>query len=449
MKHKYITKINLFLLLSMMIVIGAAQNVSAATWIVTKNADTNDNVCNADCSLREAVASAQNNDVINFHPILEGKTITLTKPIHIGKSITINGNDKVKISGGDTVRIFSVSGSAYVKMKNLDLGNAYIDSQPSPWTGIGGAIYISYASVELDNCYVHNSRAFSAGAGIAVLFGSLIVNNSLIAANKSTNVGGGISALTSRVKISNTRFNLNNAPGYSGGALSMSGGSLEMSDSSIYKNSSSKGGAICLGGDTDSVYTIKDSAIHNNSSETGGGIYFKGGKLNLINSTISGNSATAGSGGGLVSEGDAFLRNVAVTANKATGDAGGVDSISGNVNFGNTIIAGNLSGNNYSRDIKGTFTSAGYNAVGQFDNAFLFGDLTGVLFNIADPMLNPLTYNGSVTLNHLPKPGSPVINTGSNALAVDESGNALLFDQRGLSRINGNAVDIGAVETTN
>jgi len=28
----------------------------AATWTVTKTADTNDGVCDADCSLREAVA---------------------------------------------------------------------------------------------------------------------------------------------------------------------------------------------------------------------------------------------------------------------------------------------------------------------------------------------------------------------------------------------------------
>ena len=449
MKNKFITKINLFLLFSMMFAVGAAQQVSAATWTVTKIADTDDNVCNADCSLREAVAASQNSDVINFHPNLAGTQITLTGSISISKSITINGNKKIRISGNDTVRIFGIGGNASVKMNNLDLGNAYINNQPSPWTGVGGAIFVVYASLELDNCYIHNSSSYSSGAGIAVVDSVLVVNNSLIAANKANAGGGGIFAHSSRVKIDNTRFNLNSAAA-SGGGLAIMGGTLEMTDSSVYKSSSGTGGgAMYLYGDDTSVFTVKDSAIHNNNSKTAGGVYLTGGKMNLINSTLSNNQATAGSGGGLVSDGDAFLRNVTVTMNKASGDAGGVDSISGDVNFGNTVIAGNLSGNNYSRDIKGIFTSAGYNVVGQFDNAFLFGDLTGVQFSVADPMLNPLTYNGSQTLNHLPKPGSPVINTGSTTLAVDESNNPLLFDQRGFGRINGFTVDIGAVETLN
>ena len=36
----------------------ASQAVTAATFTVTKIADTNDGVCDADCSLREAVAAA-------------------------------------------------------------------------------------------------------------------------------------------------------------------------------------------------------------------------------------------------------------------------------------------------------------------------------------------------------------------------------------------------------
>lgn len=44
--------------------------------------------------------------------------------------------------------------------------------------------------------------------------------------------------------------------------------------------------------------------------------------------------------------------------------------------------------------------------------------------------------------------GSPAINAGSNALAVDQNGSPLTFDQRGagFSRISGGSVDIGAFE---
>ena len=45
--------------------------VSAATFTVTKIADTNDGTCNADCSLREAILAANavdTDDVIDFEP---------------------------------------------------------------------------------------------------------------------------------------------------------------------------------------------------------------------------------------------------------------------------------------------------------------------------------------------------------------------------------------------
>ena len=60
------------------------------TLIVTKLADTNDGVCDADCSLREAVASAWANDTINFAPGLTG-TIALNSGLVIDKNMEIYG----------------------------------------------------------------------------------------------------------------------------------------------------------------------------------------------------------------------------------------------------------------------------------------------------------------------------------------------------------------------
>jgi CSLREA domain-containing protein len=451
MSNKFLNKITFFLLFSI-VILTAAQNSSAAVWTVTKTADTNDSVCNADCSLREAVKIAQDNDEINFQPNLTELTIKLLSPISITKSITINGNG-LKISGSDKVKIFSITGSASVKIADLDLGNAYVDSTPAPLTGAGGAIYINNASLELEDCYVHNSGAYSVGGGIAVIGGVLSIKNSRIAANKAATAGGGIYAHYSQVSISNSKFNLNHTSGNNsaGGALFLTDSSLEMTDSSVYKNSSPTGfggGLFISGNMNEAVCTIRDSAVHNNSAKNGGGIY-NNGKMNLINSTLSGNHAGI-SGGGLTSHNyTAFLRNVTVTMNSAAVGAGGIDSIDGEVNFGNTIVAGNNSGNLYSTNMTGVFTSAGYNLIGPSVNATVLGTQTGNQINVVDPILNPLNYNGSATLNHLPKPGSPVIDAGSNLLAVDESGNPLLFDQRGLNRISGGAVDIGAVEVPN
>jgi hypothetical protein len=65
-----------------------------------------------------------------------------------------------------------------------------------------------------------------------------------------------------------------------------------------------------------------------------------------------------------------------------------------------------------------------------------------------DPLLGPLADNGGATLTHALMPGSPAIDTGSNALAVDASGSPLANDQRGsdFDRIFSTTVDIGAFE---
>src|SRR5215467_757484 len=69
-----------------------------ATFTVTKTADTNDGVCDADCSLREAIGAANqatSNDVIQFDAAV------FSTP----KTITLNGTelDVADFSGDLTV----------------------------------------------------------------------------------------------------------------------------------------------------------------------------------------------------------------------------------------------------------------------------------------------------------------------------------------------------------
>lgn len=66
---------------------------SAAALVVTKTADTNDGVCDADCSLREAVAAAQPGDVIQFADGAKG--------IHqLSSSLFLDGKSRIDIDGG-------------------------------------------------------------------------------------------------------------------------------------------------------------------------------------------------------------------------------------------------------------------------------------------------------------------------------------------------------------
>ena len=63
----------------------------AATFTVTKTADTNDGVCDADCSLREAIGAANtaaSNDIINFD----------TSVFNTNQTITLNDSENFKFS---------------------------------------------------------------------------------------------------------------------------------------------------------------------------------------------------------------------------------------------------------------------------------------------------------------------------------------------------------------
>ena len=69
-----------------------------------------------------------------------------------------------------------------------------------------------------------------------------------------------------------------------------------------------------------------------------------------------------------------------------------------------------------------------------------------------DPLLDPagLQDNGGKTQTIALQVGSPAIDAGDNALAVDADGNPLAYDQRGAGfpRIINGTVDIGAFEAT-
>src|SRR5262249_25067509 len=64
----------------------------------------------------------------------------------------------------------------------------------------------------------------------------------------------------------------------------------------------------------------------------------------------------------------------------------------------------------------------------------------------ADPLLGPLQNNGGPTPTMALLSGSPAIDAGDNGSALDLFGSPLTTDQRGLPRIHGTAVDLGAFE---
>ena len=96
-------------------------------------------------------------------------------------------------------------------------------------------------------------------------------------------------------------------------------------------------------------------------------------------------------------------------------------------------------------------STSAYNLIGTGGSGGLVNGTNGNQVGVADPGLDPngLQNNGGPTQTIALLPGSPAIDAGSNALAVDPTtGQPLTTDQRGTGypRIVNGTVDIGAFE---
>jgi len=249
----------------------------------------------------------------------------------------------------------------------------------------------------------------------------------------------------------------------SGGAIS-SASPLTLARMHLLGNQSqSLGGAVhlTLGG-----CTFVDSSFSGNTAFQGGAISSFGVvsyPLRLINSTVSGNTAT-GNDGGIVHRMKLCCRtsileiiNSTVTLNTGAG-SGGVASVAlgsggapGNslVRVRNSIIAGNSAPNLVTFANGGataSFTSDGYNLSNTAMGAFLNHPTDQ---NNANAGLGPLQLNGGSTPTHALLSNSDALDAGDN------SGSGVQSDQRGpgfvrtaeqpLSNV-GDGTDIGAYE---
>jgi hypothetical protein len=195
-----------------------------------------------------------------------------------------------------------------------------------------------------------------------------------------------------------------------------------------------------------------DTISGNQSNDVGGGVVNELGKMTLIDCTVTGNSAFS-SGGGIengVLDGIATMTLLDCTISGNTslgslpdGTGGGGIGNGATLFAANSIIAGNIDQFSIA-DFFGPVTSLGFNLVGESDFAtgWISTDLTGTSAKPLNAKLGKLANNGGPTQTLLPLSGSPAINHGSNALVPQ----GLTTDQRGLPRIVGGVVDIGAVE---
>ena len=180
--------------------------------------------------------------------------------------------------------------------------------------------------------------------------------------------------------------------------------------------------------------TVRESLVAGNRSGFAGGGIATGSNLTLSNSTLSGNTASDGGGGLYLDGSQADIRNSTIAGNSASFGGGmllGGDS-GAQATLTNTIIAGNTGADcetfgtalnsNHSLDSDGSCGLTGT------------GDLPGT-----NPLLGPLANNGGPTDTQALLAGSPAIDAGGSV-------GCPATDQRGISRPQGPACDIGAFE---
>ncbi len=445
-------------------------DAQAAVFTVTKTADTNDGACNADCSLREAVAAANTNPGADEVVVPAGSyVLTLLTLLQVTDDLTLTGALPVGSTLIDQNGILPIvidpGGGVTAEFVNLHVQNGL-----NPF-GEGGCI-LNWPSntLALTNCRVTDCSASTDGGAIANR-GTLTISDSVVADSTATGEGGGIwnegtltitgtsiegnqatrgggiRSVGGMVGLEDAAVLANStAGGDSGGGIESSGTSLSISDS-LFDGNSHNGVRQSFDPDANVALTITASTFRNHAlaavsveetsavivdstlSENDTGVRIGSGKVTIARSTVSNLQR------GLICSinGILLVSDSTITEHGASGI--GADAACSVVALTRTIVAGNGLANCQAPSGP-AFLSLGHNLD---DDGSCNLTAPGDLSNVPDAGLAPLGDYGGPTQTHALLPGSPAIDAGH------------AFDQRGAPLHDGDGdmmvvPDLGAYE---
>lgn len=311
-------------------------------------------------------------------------TITLASPLGIPKSLTISGPgaSSLAISGNNLTRVFEVGPGFTVTISGVTVKNGNTTGE-----FYGGAI-LNWGTLTLDHI-VATGNFGSQGAILNI--GQLTLTNSTLSGNSAFYYGGGIEN--------------------------------------------------CCGGSSATV-TVRNSTISGNTASIFGGgiINGSGTTMTLINSTITGNSSGL-DGGGIYNDAALTLTFSTVWGNSGAYSPGIFNTPGASLTMKNVIAANNSGGPNC---VGAAVSSLGHN---------LSDDSTCSLSGPGDLNSTPsgldpggLQNNGGPTQTVALLPTSPAVGAVPLSYCTDASGVPVSTDQRGVSRPQGSACDIGSFE---
>jgi hypothetical protein len=464
---------------------------------------------------------------------IEGLTLTegggASESYDPGKSARRGGGGYTPYSGdGGAIRL---EDGRLTVVDSTITGNRTVDGDD------GGALYVGDGSeAHIERAAITGNTSSSDGGAIFTDEDEdteLTVRDSEISGNTAGDGGGGIFS-ASRLDVDESNVSENTADDLGGGVFLATKYGFEISDSTITGNEADVGGGIALpyagGKYPGATETIANTTVSGNTGreEAGGilvGLLFAGAEMVVQDSTISGND-TAGAGGGILFGyvgGDFDLLQSTVSGNTANeggglsfggefedyadrrrafgrnGDRGrgfGFGGVSGDFNIANSTIARNsavargggiylgsyesydsseknrgdeestylaptvpltstIVADNGPQDVDRDDKAEG----GGLDIAFSLVEAPGDAplfqgageYNIIgqDPQLGALGNNGGPTQTHVPARTSPVIDRGNAAprLPFDQRDEKRTIDTFAANAPGGDATDIGSTES--
>lgn len=247
--------------------VAAAPAASAVDFTVTKTTDTNDGVCGADCSLREAVVAANMTVAADRIILPTGQTFTLTLlpadadgtlvqgagDLDVTAALTIEGNGST-IDANGIDRVLDIQGNFTVVLNSVNLTGGVA----SGFLSSGGGIRVRNSSLILNTSSVKSS-ATALEAGIRDDGGGIAV------------IGTYIAGAMTLARLTLNQSSVNGNTGGTGGGILCALCVLEVSGSSISNNvaSGGDGGGIAILGDA-STATVSRSVMINNSAAGAG-----------------------------------------------------------------------------------------------------------------------------------------------------------------------------------
>ena len=261
-------------------------------------------------------------------------------------------NNYANTNGG----AFYVS-NGQVEMENPEIIGNGKDSEGTPITGNGGAIFIQLDQSTqgeivgfkaTGTSIIHSNASTSAGGAICVNYGNVQLARNTISSNFS-NVGGAVYVLGGSLTTTDVSIVQDNYSNTDGGAFYVKDGRVEMNNPTITGNGKTgetpktrNGGAIFVTGEGagfvatgEELARIEDNA----ASDNGAAIYVNGGNISFANPTeMLQNKAGKSGGVAYVSNGSVVLsENTTMYQNEAKEGSGGVFYVEKSIDYTGTV----------------------------------------------------------------------------------------------------------------